>query len=128
MIGVPLMWAILAIVLGIALAAVNAAYEHGVDAGWRTAMNPRDPLWNKTRLILRKFGEKVRLTTECVRAPGDEECVEYEFGPSASRAECETDGHYLCGGCVWNHHRVPNHECRTPESCAFPNRMRKDED
>lgn len=33
-------------------------------------------------------------------------CGDYEPGTVGLRAECETDGHYLCAGCRWNAKRL----------------------
>lgn len=58
-----------------------------------------------------------------VRDP-DDECVEYSAGEPAGNSHCETDGHYLCRGCIHNLHRV-EHESSTPP-CAFPDNVRKE--
>lgn len=40
------------------------------------------------------------------RAPGDEDCEDFEQGKVSSRAMCETDGHFVCGYCKWNVSRL----------------------
>lgn len=45
-----------------------------------------------------------------VRDP-DSECREYMPGETATTADCESDGHYLCAGCV-------NYAPRPPVTCS----------
>lgn len=113
------------VVLLLVGAARKASYRQGVRDGYLAHKEPDSPAWDPQRQIMRNEGEAVRLTTEFVRGPADEECRLYKVGIPAREAECETDGHYLCEGCVWNVHRRPNHECKGGY-CKHPELRRAD--
>jgi len=110
---------VIALFLLLLFANSRAAYRNGLRDGWKTHADPEDSLWDRQRLILRRYGFTVRLTTEWVRGPGIEECRDYEVGEVAHSAVCETDGHYLCGKCRWNVRRKCDHDYsfRTNSGC-----------
>lgn len=122
----PVVLVVLIVAAALAVVAALAAYDKGVHDGYRTAEAPDDPRWDAQRMILRRFGEKVRPTSEFVRGPGDEECRDYLPSKEPSLgAECQTDGHYLCANCKWNVHRTPEHECNT-DACVHPELRREE--
>lgn len=113
-------------IVALLLWVLRCAYRGGVLDGYRTAEAPNDVLWNRCRRILRLYGVRVNDARPWKRAPGDEECADYEKGEPNPNATCETDGHYLCGGCVLNVHRQPDHDCKTRSSCYQPELVRKE--
>jgi len=34
------------------------------------------------------------------------DCCDFEVGPPNLLAQCDTDGHYRCGECIWNEKRL----------------------
>ena len=47
----------------------------------------------------------------------DFDCESYRKGVQEPHADCETDGHYLCAGCVRNVHRTGSPDCTFHKDC-----------
>ncbi len=62
------------------------------------------------------------------RNPPDEgqDCPIYEVGAAVSGSDCQTDGHYLCAGCVHNIHRLEDHSPCHHSPCYGPGKPWED--
>lgn len=93
----------------VAVVVSKANYRNGVRDGWRAHRDDEDPLWDMQRKIVRESDwheRDLKLTTEWIRGPELEECQDYKQGDVRPEAKCQTDGHYLCAGCIWNVNRL----------------------
>lgn len=73
------------------------------------------------------LGPHINLPPPPWRRDPESDCDLYEEGPVQVGTTCQTDGHYLCRGCVLNVHRLPDHEC-DHDPCAFEELRHKSED